>query len=243
MLANVHKTPTEWFDKYRTAVGEKYECLKEVGAGNPVWWFAVHPVFLSCLDTEEVAGLAADAVEPLSEAGKKVVTCHGDFHKCNVLESNGALKCIDLQFACSGWAALDIALHFDLTPYSREQKQEFVNAYLKASGQEEENAEETKKLLYDVEMAGTRAGFLNCYLHTCEGKKEHAAYQGEVWEQVKAFEAKSREDPALQEKIVTNGIWLAAYNEGDAAYKKLWDKWNKIYGGSGSKGCCSCNIM
>jgi hypothetical protein len=54
---------------------------------------------------------------------------------------------------------LDIALHFDYTPLSREQQQEFVQAYLKARGQEEENVEETHKLLYDVEMASTRAGF------------------------------------------------------------------------------------
>jgi len=243
LLANIHKTPTDWFDKYREKVAEAHECLKEVNPGNPVWWFAVHPAFLKVLDTEDLVGLVADAVEPLSEFGKKVVTCHGDFHKDNMLEANGALRCIDLQFACSGWAALDIAMHFDYTPYSREQKQEFVQAYLKASGQEEESAEETQKLLYDIEMASTRAGFMNCYLHTCEGKKENTDYKGEVWDSIKAFEAKAREDVELQKKIVTNGIWLAAANEGDAAYKKNWDKWGKIYGGAGSKGCCKCVVM
>jgi thiamine kinase-like enzyme len=243
LLANVHKTPTEWFDKYREKVAESHECLQGANAGNPIWWFAVHPAFLSVLDAEEIAGLVADAVEPLSEFGKKVVTCHGDFHKDNVLEVSGALKCIDLQFACSGWAALDIALHFDYTPYSREQQQEFVQAYLKSSGQEEENAEETQKLLYDVEMASTRAGFMNCYLHTCEGKKEFADYQGEVWAAVKAYEVKAREDPELQKNVVKNGVWLAVSLAGDEAYKKSWDKWGKIYGGAGSKGCCKCAIF
>jgi hypothetical protein len=34
----------------------------------------VHPAFLSVLDAMEIAGLVADAVEALSESGKKVFT-------------------------------------------------------------------------------------------------------------------------------------------------------------------------
>ena len=243
LLANIHKVPTEWFDKYREKVTETYEVLKEVSPGNPVWWYATHPECLKGIEAEVLKGLVEDATEPISESGKKVVTCHGNFHKDNVLENaEKKLTAIDFEFACSGWAALDIAMHFNYTPYSVAQKKEFIDAYLKASGQEEENVEETGKLLYDVEMAGTRAGMSNSYLTTCDAKKNNKGYEGEVWAEILKYELKAREDAEIQKKIVANGVWLAAATDGDDAYKKTWEKWSKLYMG-GSKGCCACNIM
>jgi len=84
LLANVHKTDAAWFDAHKEKIGEKLAPLKEATAGAPVWWFALHPLMLKGISDEKLTELAADFVEPISEAGKKVVTCHGDFHKGNI---------------------------------------------------------------------------------------------------------------------------------------------------------------
>merc|ERR1712139_1471 len=198
---------------------------------------------LDGMDEEKLKDWAADCYEPLSENGKKVVTCHGMFTRDNVLaKADGTLQVIDWEWAYAGWAALDIAFHFLVTPHTPVQKKEFVLAYLKASGVEEENEEETNKLLYDIEMQSLRVAYYSGKLLTILAMEKDKKYDGCVWTHMKAYEEKSREDAALQTAVVNNGTWVAATQDMDETFKKDWDKFGKIYQGGGGA-CCNCAIF
>jgi len=74
--------------------------------------------------TDMLAGLKSDPElhrkmatvkqpEPLSEAGKKLVTSHGDFHLKNAAKSaNGRVWALDLDMAAVQYAIGDISYHF-----------------------------------------------------------------------------------------------------------------------------------
>lgn len=250
-LASVHKVEPAWFDAAKEKIGEKLEALKEGAAGAPVWWFALHPVMLAGLSEDKLKEFMADFVEPISEAGKKVVTCHGDFHKGNVLEKEDkTLQVVGFDFMYAGFAALDIAYYLMVNSLPPPARKEFVQAYLKAMGQEEENEEETNKLIYDVEMQSLRVAFMNCWLLTENAMEKDKNYKGEIWTMIKEFETKSRsaeegeteKAAELQKSVVDNGVWVAATNDMTPEQKKVWDKHKGHYSGEGG-GCCSCNVM
>lgn len=246
LLANVHKVDPAWFDPHKEKIVAKVAGLAEATAGAPCWWFGLHPVMLSKLSEDKVKELAADFVEPLSEFGKKVVTCHGDFHKGNVLEKADKTLCvIDCEFAYAGFAVTDIAYHFLVNAYTPVAKKEFVEAYLKGCGQEEAVEDETNKLLYDIEMQGLRAAYLSAWLNTENAMEKNKNYKGEIWVMMKEFETKTREEEGgaeLQKKVVDNGVWVAATNAMTEEQKKSWGKFKDLYSGDGGS-CCACTIM
>lgn len=243
LLAGVHKVDPAWFDATKEKVGERHECMKEATAGAPIWWFATHAAMLEGMDEEKLKDWAADCYEPLSENGKKVVTCHGMFERDNVLvKADGTMQVVDFEWAYAGWAALDIAFHFLITPHTPVQKKEFVLAYLKGMGVEEENEEETNKLLYDIEMQSLRVAYYSGKFLTILAMEKDKKYDGCVWTHMKAYEEKSREDAALQTAVINNGAWVAATQDMDETFKKDWNKFGKIYQGGGGA-CCNCVIF
>jgi len=243
LLAKVHAVDPAWFDATKEKAGEKHECLKEAIAGAPIWWFATHAAMLEGMDEEKLKDWAADCYEPLSEAGKKVVTCHGMYERENVLvKADGALQVVDFEWSYAGWAALDIAFHFLVTPHTPVQKKEFVLAYLKGTGVEEENEEETNKLLFDCEMQSIRVAYYSGKLLTMLAIEKDKKYDGCIWTHMKAFEEKAREDAELQTSVVNLGAWGAATDKMDETFKKDWDKHGKMYLGGGG-GCCNCVVF
>ena len=88
VLARIHKVPTDWYDPWKQKITDLYPVLKEAHLGSHVW------LFTCSIDWYEVYAplhkIWQDfSIEPVSQAGKKIVTNHGDFHHGNILGTDG----------------------------------------------------------------------------------------------------------------------------------------------------------
>ena len=78
--------PTDWYAPFRAKMKELMPSLARVADGSHVWWYSARMnEWLKDVDGDAIAAYAAAMPAPTSTLGRRVVTCHGDFHAGNLV--------------------------------------------------------------------------------------------------------------------------------------------------------------
>jgi hypothetical protein len=89
LLSQIHSVDTSWFDDIREQTLQKYPQLveAEIGPGSYLWRDSglIEEPLQTWLDANTLEYFKAAGPAPVTEAGKAIVTTHGDFHCANVL--------------------------------------------------------------------------------------------------------------------------------------------------------------
>lgn len=136
LLARIHNVPTDWFDEVRDALRSRCPALREAAVGSHVWYYtARRSLFEELTDEGKLQWSVEDGFAPVSAAGARVVSCHGDFHCRNILKlPDGQLRAVVTEFACVAHAIQDVSWALSLWLREPEAKRRFGRAYLAASG-------------------------------------------------------------------------------------------------------------
>ena len=131
-VAKLHQLPTDWYDPFRDQL--KHELFPGLYSSTPdachVWWYACRTEFMFdeelMADEEWKRSFFRPLFIPLSKAGGRLVTCHGDLHAGNFVSlaegaamEDGKLLFIDLEFAHVSNAASDlgyVCFHYEDMP-------------------------------------------------------------------------------------------------------------------------------
>lgn len=135
LVARVHAIPVHWFDDIRLRMRRRYPGLSDVPVGSCVWWHVAKSIhFAEHVSAQELRALAEAGPFPVSPAGSRLVTSHGDVHRGNLVTVGGELRLIDLEFALVGCAVHDLCYATAMLCETSEQTNEFLRSYLSASG-------------------------------------------------------------------------------------------------------------
>jgi hypothetical protein len=135
LIARVHAIDTDWYDEIRARTCKRYPALQGAAPGSYIWRFASYPQH----HMEPIGpALQRQWVEagpaPVSAAGSRVVTVHGDVHHGNLVRSDEGLKLVDMESVCVSSAIQDIAYSMPFFCRTDEQKDRFLESYLQECG-------------------------------------------------------------------------------------------------------------
>mmetsp|Transcript_59005 Transcript_59005/g.172735 ORF Transcript_59005/g.172735 Transcript_59005/m.172735 type:complete len:385 (-) Transcript_59005:276-1430(-) len=120
LAALIDTAPADWFESVRAGLQRLHPCLVGVPKGSPIWPCVAYndpsrPGERACADLDkftlaQIQQLTAALPSPFSEAGRSVVSTHGDLHPGNIVfvASSDELKAMDLEFACVSNALQDL---------------------------------------------------------------------------------------------------------------------------------------
>ena len=135
LLAQIHKLPTDWFDEWRKRFVDRQPQLATVPSQSQIWFWMVYPALNhSPLPDYLESFIHEEYCPPKTAAGRRVVTCHGDFHPGNMLRADGKLLAIDFEMTCVSNAAVDVGRSFMWNTMNHELKFAFIETYLQESG-------------------------------------------------------------------------------------------------------------
>jgi hypothetical protein len=107
--------------------------------------------------SEEAQTRFASAFATDHPVGSRIVTCHGDYHEGNLLVTrDGAIQCIDFEFACVTHAVQDLGYimllnsHHPSAPATA--RTDFLRAYLQGLGEPASDAD-VASLALEAELA------------------------------------------------------------------------------------------
>ena len=155
---------------------------------------------------------------PVTKAGRRFVTNHGDFHPLNILRrEDGSLGCIDFEFAHCSRAANDLgyATFMWAKHGSVEQGRDFIRGYLEGMG-DAAGAEDVDALLLDSHLAALDAlatkytlealGYLMKEHKAGRSVKKNAHLASPALAAFKTIVADARCDTVLREEIFNVGL-------------------------------------
>jgi len=185
LMADVHTTPTEWYEPLRARMRERYPFLNDVPPEAPFWNGAAFGwengmLFTGGKMTPEKAAnnakifdemcasgvmealVKCTAFYPQSAAAKRVVTIHGDFKPNNVIgRPDGSCMCIDYDFTHVSPVQQELSFAFMkwLGPKHQDYatRYTFLEQYLTHCGLPNDDAS-VKELMLDA-MVGTICNF------------------------------------------------------------------------------------
>lgn len=143
LLARIHALPTAWFDEFREQLRLDIPALSDAAIGSHVWWFTARNAkernwdSIMSYPSEACMRVWADPelFQPMSKAGRRIVTTHGDLHAGNMIQTAMGIKAIDFEFAMVTHAAFDLS-HTSGFCCKRniDDERTFIRSYLHASG-------------------------------------------------------------------------------------------------------------
>lgn len=218
LLAKIHQVPTDWFEPIREGLQKQFPLLKGAVPGSHVWimtsrmeWWGTWRANL----TEEVIRFYLDATrEPLSAAGKRVITSHGDYHDQNVMieKSTGNYLAIDLEFSTVQYAAGGLGYIFSINQFgctTLAGKRAFIKEYLKASELPCELAD-VDLLIFDAECAKIRHHWTSLLTIAMWCATKWTDFDLKCYKMAAEFEDQCRSDKQLQKKVVEMGLYELA---------------------------------
>lgn len=267
LMAKIHTLPTDWYAPHRTKLIARDARISATLAGQPPHSHCWNPfafglengmVFMGggfpnpetakeVMERQITCGvfqkfLSATAFHPVSAAGRRVVTVHGDFKADNVLLSEaGELVPIDFEFTCVGPAVNDLG--FSLIAFlggqwgvSYEKRHAYFTRYLEAAGLPASD-EDARALMLDAEV-NTVANFVGLLSNIYDGQvpllrgSPHPTAKGmcetfdsptglEVIDLLASALQQVRASTQLSDVVVHNGIVPTLYNR-LAGSEPLW---------------------
>jgi hypothetical protein len=169
LMAKIHSVPTDWYEPFRAKMKETMPSLARVPDGSHVWWYSARmDEWLKEVDGDVMAAYAATMPTPTSALGRRVVTCHGDFHAGNLVrdaQDESVIRAIDLEFTCVFYAAHDLAYAMSgCCIKEAEAKRLFVRSYIEELSGAAATDEEVDRLAIDAQLFGLpmHIGPLSC---------------------------------------------------------------------------------
>jgi len=85
LMAKIHKIDPSWYTPFRECERAKSPIFKDVSDGSYFWLLSTRHRYFGKISTDEKKKWYVNfpLVEPISKAGKRVVTTHGDIHGMN----------------------------------------------------------------------------------------------------------------------------------------------------------------
>lgn len=239
LCARFHKADVSWWAEYKKEVLPRYPGLEKFPNGDPVFYSVVNrDLEMIITDPASVEGCYTHRYEPISEAGKRVVTSHGDFHNGNMLrQEDGSLIAIDLECCYGAYACLDALYYLVQTHAKRDSYRKFAEVYLKESGLD--NSEKSiGEFMFDIEMCKLITPLVG--LNMCEGMYLVGSftpnaegvvnpYDMSIGAGVRRLLAKIPSEPQVGIDIVVEGLYPAMFKWADAEYKAAIEKWRNPF--------------
>jgi hypothetical protein len=198
-VAKVHALPIGWFQPFRTQLKEDFPIYADVPDGCHIWWNSCRTdgstgdFYTAGRDEEWAAAFVQPLFTPHTQAGARIVTCHGDLHAGNMISftqdcamEDGSVKFLDLEFAHVSNACSDLGyacFHYEDMPLkdvgiARDppdaMRRAFLQSYLEATG-EPSGERDVDALLIDACLGACGHHFGPCGLPQLGGDMEALA--------------------------------------------------------------------
>ena len=194
-VAKVHALPIGWFQPFRTQLKEDFPIYADVPDGCHIWWNSCRTsdFYTAGRDEEWAAVYVQPLFTPHTQAGARIVTCHGDLHAGNMISftedcamEDGSVKFLDLEFAHVSNACSDLGyacFHYEDMPLkdvgiARDppdaMRRAFLQSYLEATG-EPSGERDVDALLIDACLGACGHHFGPCGLPQLWGDMEALA--------------------------------------------------------------------
>lgn len=194
-VAKVHALPIGWFQPFRTQLKEDFPIYADVPDGCHIWWNSCRTsdFYTAGRDEEWAAVYVQPLFTPHTQAGARIVTCHGDLHAGNMISftedcamEDGSVKFLDLEFAHVSNACSDLGyacFHYEDMPLkdvgiARDppdaMRRAFLQSYLEATG-EPSGERDVDALLIDACLGACGHHFGPCGLPQLGGDMEALA--------------------------------------------------------------------
>ena len=227
VTAKIHKQcPTDWYNDHRSTKQEMWPVLKNAFLGAHIWQFACRAEWFNPMNDQHEFWISAQK-EPLSKAGQRFATVHGNYHEGNAqLDSNKQAYVINFEFTCVQWAITDIAYAFSYGSFKTskyEDRVKFCKRYLEVIGlpNDEESAD---LLIFDAECQGFMRIFHKSKICTeMDVKAKDPSYDYKFFNLYDKFEEKAREDKDLIKRIAQEGFEKVAIEDVPELKEQLRD--------------------
>ena len=223
VLARVHQIEPKWYDVHYEKLISRYPDLAAVPRGSTFWYLAggnwplmskkehagSMDKWLTQLSKKYKEFLELETT-PVTEAGQRIVTTHGDFNPGNLIVTDeGVINVIDFEQTHVSFAVEDISYFFGHLPCTSncpDIKLAFCKAYLKEMGYPHEE-EDVFALTLDGERGTLSSGFMSPVISAFIDKETISeSYHQELYRQ-KLFAADALNDKALAHDIIEGGIY------------------------------------
>ena len=222
LLAKVHLIDPNWYTPHYEKLLAKYPALNLVPRGSSFWYLTTRNWPLACKKehttsmeswmnriSETFKDFIELEIQPMTTAGKRIVSTHGDFDPTNILISEeGILNVIDFEQAHVSFAIQDMSYFFMNLPNTscKEYKMAFCSAYLSEMGYQYEESD-VFALALDAERCTLSTGFDSTLFESFVKNEEIRPSNRKECYQLKIFADSLLEDKELAEEVVTKGIW------------------------------------
>lgn len=222
LMANIHKIPPNWFDKCRSRLRERNPIFLKVPDSDSLWWITclqreTMEIFHKKTEVEIESILDFSSNLPWTDASRRLVTIHGDFHRGNIIQTEEGMKCIDMDFTCVSFAGYDIAVGVHLLCPDDHARRLFLESYLREMGDSCEPTD-VENLLFDshVCLALTHLSALPHFL-VPDGKTSTDEAIS-LLATAKTFVALAKGSPELRAAVIAHGL-VGAYIQNTPAQK------------------------
>ena len=192
LLSKVHSIDTSWYEPFYNYWIEQYPELSIVPRGSSFWYLTGRnwPLLFGTdhkgsMDkymkqlVHDCKAYVECEVQPLSSAGKAIVTTHGDYHLGNIIVTESKnFYVVDFEQTHVSSAIQDISYFFFAFPGcsdSKSFKLEFCASYLKEMGRPHEESD-AFALALDAERCRFSVGFMSplfeAFVHQEKAKEE-----------------------------------------------------------------------
>jgi len=211
IVATMHNLPTDWYRPFRTKVIKKLPILAYASEGSHVWpltsKFSQYYKYKRLHKYLQIAGF-----EPLSTAGRQIVTSHANLNEKNLISTpEGGIYLLNYENCCVQYAANELAYIFSQNEfgcYDYNGRYEFCRHYLDAMGMLSDDMS-VRMLLFDVECARLRS-FWDSPLFKNIKDKEHKLFKDlENYAKLELFEKLAREIDSMKAVIVDATFYKA----------------------------------
>ena len=220
LLAKIHLIDPQWYTSHYEKLLTKYPALVDAPRGSAFWYMTTRnwPLMFkekhaTNMDSwmkrisETHRSFIDVEIQPISAAGQRIVTTHGDFHQGNILLSEkGVLNIIDFESSHVSFAIQDISYYFWAKSITgKENKLAFASAYLKEMGYPYEEADAVT-LALDAERCILSTGFMSTIFEAFVKNEKISDSDLNQCHRLKLFAHSVLEDKELVEIILEKGI-------------------------------------
>jgi hypothetical protein len=217
LLADIHKNAsTAWFEPYRKKAMQEFPILKDAKLGSHIWLWTTRLEYYNWVPAEWQQFWLEAGPEPITDAAKRLVFNHGDFHEANILVDKKGCKiwAIYYEFTQPCWAINDIAYSLAIEQLgckhdSYDGKFTFCKSYLEEMGYPTLK-KDVDAFIFDAECQSMRVFHPGLLFHEIQTLKHLPKHKMERYNAHARFELAARDDQFLYEEVLRKGIMTAS---------------------------------
>ena len=229
LIAKLHNNvKIDWFEEHKQSTIQIYPKLSYARSGSHIWPCTTKPEwfnkFADKMEYWQNAGLV-----PLSEAAKRIVTCHGNLKMDNTVFSE-CMKpyLINFEFTCCQFAVYELACIFEYKEFGTQDpygRKNFCREYLIQLDLPHEE-KDVELLLFDIQCQRQRCFLPNRFLEITKKSVRDQNFEYNLYKQYEDFERIARKCDVYKKEIVNSDFYSVAHRFYQPQIKFL----NKQYG-------------